>query len=63
MLVISREKSQSVVIGDTIVVKIIGIENRKVVIGIEAPKSVPVQRLESSKILRCKTDKEVKEVK
>jgi len=44
MLVLSRKKEQSIVINDTIVVKVIGVRNNKVQLGIEAPKEIPVHR-------------------
>lgn len=46
MLVLSRKKDESIVIGDGIVVRIVEIRGDKVRLGIEAPKDVPVHRQE-----------------
>ncbi len=46
MLVLSRLKDESIVIGDNIVVKIVGIRGDKVSLGIVAPPEIPVHRRE-----------------
>ncbi|EJL46894.1 MULTISPECIES: carbon storage regulator CsrA [Brevibacillus] len=46
MLVLSRKKNESIIIGDQIEIKIIAIEGENVRIGIEAPRSVQVHRKE-----------------
>jgi carbon storage regulator len=46
MLVLSRNRDEQVVIGDTIVVTIVDIRGDKVRLGVEAPKEVPVHRRE-----------------
>lgn len=46
MLVLSRKTEEDILIGDSVVVKIIEIRGDKVRIGIEAPKDVPVHRRE-----------------
>jgi len=46
MLVLSRKKNESIVIGDNITVVIVEIRGDKVRLGIEAPKEVPVHRRE-----------------
>lgn len=46
MLVLSRAPGESIMIADNIEVTIIGIEGNKVKLGIAAPSSVPVHRLE-----------------
>jgi len=46
MLVLSRERDESIVIGDKIVVTIIDIRGDKVRLGIEAPEEIPVHRQE-----------------
>jgi len=46
MLVLSRKKGESVVIGDEVVVTVIEIRGDKVRLGIEAPKSTGVHRSE-----------------
>ncbi|MHB1126213.1 MAG: carbon storage regulator CsrA [Bacillota bacterium] len=46
MLVLTRKLNQSIVIGDQIRVTLLEIEGDKVKLGIEAPRDVPVHRLE-----------------
>lgn len=46
MLVLSRRRGQSIVIGDDIVVTVVNVHGDKIRIGIEAPPSVPVHREE-----------------
>lgn len=46
MLVLSRKKSESVVIAGNIVITVVEIRGDKVRLGIEAPKDVPVHRQE-----------------
>ena len=46
MLVLSRRREESVMIGDDVEVKIISIHGNEVQLGIEAPKQVPVHRRE-----------------
>ena len=46
MLVLSRKKGESLVIGANIEVKVLGIEGEQVKIGIIAPRSVAVHRSE-----------------
>ena len=46
MLVLSRKKSESIVIGEDIVVMVVAIAGDKVRLGIQAPKKIPVHRLE-----------------
>jgi carbon storage regulator len=46
MLVLSRKTEEDILIGDSVVVKIIEIRGDKVRLGIEAPKDVPVHRRE-----------------
>ena len=46
MLVLSRAPGESIMIADNIEVTIIAIEGHKVKLGIAAPSSVPVHRLE-----------------
>ena len=51
MLVLGRKQEQSIVINDTIVVKVLGIRNNKVQLGIEAPKEIPIHRGELHDVL------------
>ena len=46
MLVLSRKKDESIVINNDIVITIVEIRGDKVRLGIEAPKDVPVHRME-----------------
>jgi carbon storage regulator len=46
MLVVTRKRNQSIMIRDDVEVKIIGIRENQVKIGIIAPKEVPVHRRE-----------------
>ncbi len=46
MLVLSRKKNESIVIGDNIVITVVDVRGDKVRLGIEAPKDVPVHRRE-----------------
>jgi carbon storage regulator len=46
MLVLSRQRDESIIIGDNIVVTIVDIRGDKVRLGIQAPSEVPVHRRE-----------------
>ena len=46
MLVLSRHKDESIMIGEDIVVRIVGIRGDKVRLGIEAPREIIVHRQE-----------------
>jgi carbon storage regulator len=46
MLVLSRQRDESIVIGDKVVVTIVDIRGDKVRLGIEAPHEIPVHRQE-----------------
>jgi carbon storage regulator len=46
MLVLSRQRDESIMIGDTIVVTIVDIRGDKVRLGINAPPEIPVHRQE-----------------
>jgi carbon storage regulator len=46
MLVLSRQRDESIIIGDNIVVTIVDIRGDKVRLGIQAPTEVPVHRRE-----------------
>lgn len=52
MLVLSRKKDESIIIGDDIEVVIVEIRGDKVRLGIEAPKNVPVHRNEVYEAIR-----------
>jgi len=46
MLVLSRQRDESIVIGDNVVVTIVDIRGDKVRLGVDAPAEVPVHRRE-----------------
>ncbi|MFG3431268.1 MULTISPECIES: carbon storage regulator CsrA [Lysinibacillus] len=46
MLVLSRKKDESIMIGDHIEIKILAVEGEQIKIGIVAPKTVKVHRSE-----------------
>ena len=46
MLVLSRHRDESIMIGDDIVITIVDIRGDKVRLGIDAPQSIPVHRQE-----------------
>ena len=46
MLVLSRNKQESIIIGDDIIVTIIDVRGDKVRVGIQAPRDVSVHRQE-----------------
>lgn len=46
MLVLSRQRDESIVIGENIVVTIVDIRGDKVRLGIDAPTEIPVHRRE-----------------
>lgn len=52
MLVLSRKKDESIVIGDQIIITIVEIRGDKVRLGIEAPKTVSIHRDEIYKAIR-----------
>ncbi|MHC4124288.1 MAG: carbon storage regulator CsrA [Planctomycetota bacterium] len=61
MLVLSRQKDQSIVIGDNIEITIVDVRGDKVRLGITAPREVPVHRREVYEaIQREKREKEAK---
>jgi carbon storage regulator len=58
MLVLSRQRDESIMIGDDVEIIIVDVRGDKVRLGITAPKSVPVHRREIyDAIQREKTDK------
>ncbi|NQU25974.1 MAG: carbon storage regulator CsrA [Candidatus Nealsonbacteria bacterium] len=46
MLVLSRQRDESIIIGDNVVVSIVDIRGDKVRLGIKAPQEIPVHRQE-----------------
>ncbi|MGG2075411.1 carbon storage regulator CsrA [Lysinibacillus irui] len=52
MLVLSRKKDESIMIGDQIEIKILAVEGEQIKIGIVAPKTVKVHRSEVFKAIQ-----------
>jgi len=52
MIVISRQRDESIIIGDDIIVTVVEIRGDKVRLGIEHPTEVPVHRLEMYEAIR-----------
>jgi carbon storage regulator len=46
MLVLTRQSGQQIVIAEDIVVTVVAVEGNKVRLGIDAPRSIPVDRKE-----------------
>ena len=66
MLVLSRKESESIVLGDDIIIKVIGVDKGVVRLGIEAPSSVPIMRselLDDLKVANIEASKEIKREK
>lgn len=56
MLVLSRLKDESIIIGDDIKVTVIEVRGDKVRLGIEAPRPVTVHREEVYKAIQAETE-------
>ena len=46
MLILTRRVGESLIIGDDVVVNVLGVKGNQVRIGVDAPKEVPVHREE-----------------
>ena len=46
MLVLSRQRDESIIIGDNIIITVVDIRGDKVRLGIQAPETIPVHRQE-----------------
>jgi carbon storage regulator len=58
MLVLSRQRDESIVIGDDIVITIVDIRGDKVRLGIQAPVSIPVHRQEVYDAIRREAEQQ-----
>lgn len=56
MLVLSRQRDESIIIGDNIVITVVDIRGDKVRLGIEAPKEIPVHRQEVYEAIQREND-------
>lgn len=57
MLVLSRHRDESIMIGDEIVLTIVDIRGDKVRLGIDAPQSIPVHRQEVYEAIQRENNK------
>ncbi len=60
MLILSRKKNEQIVISDDIVITVVEIRGDKVRLGVDAPMSVPVHRIEIFDAIQ-KAERELKE--
>lgn len=58
MLVLSRQRGESIIIGDNIVVTVVGIRGDKVRLGIQAPHEIPVHRQEVHEAIQREAEAE-----
>ena len=56
MLVLTRKIGESIRIGDNITVKIVELDNRQVKLGIDAPRSISVNREEIYKRIQAENE-------
>lgn len=59
MLVLSRKVNQKIKIGNDITITVVKLQGDRVGIGIEAPREVPVNRLEVYEAIRRKENPDV----
>ena len=57
MLVLSRHRDESIMIGDDVVITIVDIRGDKVRLGIEAPQHIPVHRQEVYEAIKRENQK------
>ena len=58
MLVLSRKKSERIVIDGNIVITVVDVRGDKVRLGIEAPREVPIHRSEVQAVIRSEREPE-----
>ena len=63
MLVLSRQKDESIVIGDDVYVTIVDVRGDKVRLGISAPKSISVHRKEVYEAIQREKHEKSKQAK
>ena len=63
MLILSRKLNEKIIIDDRIEVTVVGIENGKVQLGIEAPKEIEIMRKELLEDVKEENQKAVKNKK
>jgi carbon storage regulator len=57
MLVLSRHRDESIMIGDDVVITVVDIRGDRVRLGIDAPKDIPVHRREIYDAIRRENQK------
>ncbi|MDP1561943.1 MAG: carbon storage regulator CsrA [Pirellulaceae bacterium] len=57
MLVLSRHRDESIMIGDNVMITIVDIRGDKVRLGIEAPQDIPVHRQEVYEAIKRENQK------
>lgn len=57
MLVLSRHRDESIMIGDDVMITIVDIRGDKVRLGIDAPPAIPVHRLEVYEAIKRENEK------
>ena len=57
MLVLSRQRDESIIIGDNVVITVVDVRGDKVKLGIEAPQEIPVHRQEVYEAIKRENEK------
>jgi len=60
MLVLSRQRDESIIIGDNVVITIVDVRGDKVKLGIDAPQEIPVHRREVYEAIRRENEQAAK---
>ncbi len=61
MLILSRRIDETICIGDSVTVTVLDVKGKQVRIGIEAPKQIPVNRLEVLERDKAKSTEQAQE--